>query len=210
MKNAIPEFDAYIERAEPFARPILTHVRELFHEVYPDIGEAMKWSSPCFMHHGIVAGISAFKKHVRLGFWRGAELSDPRGYWTPMGTTGVASRNLESLGDLPPKRALVATIRAAVKLNEERATKPAVRKATRKKKAAPRGEAKVPEDLMAALKKKRVALATFEGFSPSNRREYVEWVTEAKREATRAKRIAQAVEWMAEGKPRNWKYMEKW
>jgi uncharacterized protein YdeI (YjbR/CyaY-like superfamily) len=64
----------------------------------------------------------------------------------------------------------------------------------------------VPQDLKSALARNAKARAAFEGFSPSHRREYVEWIEDAKRDDTRRKRLATAIEWMGEGKPRNWKY----
>lgn len=200
MKNTIPELDAYIANAAEFARPILEKIRKAAHLACPDIEEAMKWSSPTFLCEGIVAGMSAHKQHVRFGFWKGALMKELAGL-EPIGNTCMRGLRVETASDLPNQKKLVAAFREAVRLNRD-----GVKVATPKQKAK-RPAPKTPADLLAALKKNERALATYEGFSPSNKREYVQWITEAKRDATRAKRLAQAIEWMAAGKPRNWRYM---
>ncbi len=203
MKNTDPRIDAYIENAPEFAQPIMTKVRKLFHRAYPDIGETIKWSSPTFEHKGIVGGMGAFKKHVSFGFWKSKAMSDPENLFEGKAKASPFSIKWTSVKEMPSDKVLVAYIKEAVKLNEDGV------KAV-KKKAAKKPAAKVPPELMAALKKNKQAQKTFDAFSPSARREYCEWVSDAKREATRDKRIVQAIEWMAEGKPRNWKYMKKW
>lgn len=191
-----PRIDAYIERAAPFAQPILAHVRELVHEACPDVEETIKWGMPTFVHTGgILCGMAAFKQHASFGFWKHALVvgeGEPR---DGMGSYG----KLASLKDLPPKKTLLAHVRKAMTLNED-GVKP------RSRKAAPKPPPETPADLAAALGKNRAAKATFDAFPPSCKRDYIEWIVEAKREETRAKRLAQAVEWMAEGKRRNWKY----
>lgn len=191
-----PRIDAYIERAAPFAQPILTHVRELVHEACPAVEETIKWSMPTFVHAGgILCGMAAFKQHASFGFWKHALVvgeGEPR---DGMGSYG----KLASLKDLPPKKTLLAHVRRAMKLNEDGVKSPV-------RKAAPKPPPETPADLAAALKQNKAAKATFDAFPPGCRREYVEWIVEAKREETRAKRLAQAIEWMAEGKRRNWKY----
>lgn len=191
-----PEVDAYIGRAPDFARPILEHIRDVVHSACPEAEEALKWSHPTFVHQGILCGMGAFKAHCVFGFWKGG-LIEARGGGTVEGRIG----KITTLEDLPPREELQEYVRAAVLLNEKGV------KAPRAAKRKP--EIKVPEDLREALSRNAAAAATFEGFSPSQRREYLEWITEAKRSETRSSRIAQAVEWMAEGKPRNWKYMKR-
>ena len=196
MSEKSPAVDAYIAKAAPFARPILERLRAVFHKADPGIRETMKWSMPFFEHDGIVANMAAFKEHVTWGFWKASLMSDPHGILTEQ------RMKLADVSELPPEKVLVQYIREAVKLNESGV----------KVERAPRGAApppETPEELLAALKKNRKALAAFEKFPPSHKREYVQWITEAKQEATRAKRIAQAVEWIAEGKSRNWKYEKK-
>ena len=199
MKKKNPAFDAYIAKAQPFARPILTKIRDLFHRACPEIEEVMKWSHPSFACQGIVAGMAAFKEHMRFGFWKESLLKHPDRIFKS------AQRHqefgLRSLDDLAADDVIIARIREAVQLNKA-GVKPA-----RPRNKMPRPSLEPPAYFLAALRQKKGALAKFEAFSPSARREYVEWLLEAKREATRAKRLATAVDWIAEGKPRNWKYL---
>ena len=192
-----PRIDAYIERAAPFAQPILQHVRVLVHEACPAVEETIKWGMPTFVHAGaILCGMAAFKQHASFGFWKHALVvgeGEPR---DGMGSYG----KMASLKDLPPKKTMIAHIRKAMRLNEDGVKTPATRK------SAPKPPPQTPDDLAAALAKNEVAQTTFDAFPPGCRREYIEWIVEAKREETRAKRLAQAVEWLAEGKRRNWKY----
>lgn len=191
-----PRIDAYIDRAAPFARPILARVRSLVHEACPDVEETIKWGMPTFVHAGgILCGMAAFKQHVSFGYWKHALVvgeGEPR---DGMGSYG----KMASLQDLPLKKTVIAHIRKAMKLNEDGVKSPA-------RKAAPKPPMEAPDDLVAALKGNKAAQATFDAFPPGCRREYIEWIVEAKRAETRAKRIAQTVEWTAEGKRRNWKY----
>ena len=192
-----PRIDAYIERAVPFAQPILQHVRALVHEACPTVEETIKCGMPTFVHAGaILCGMAAFKQHASFGYWKHALVvgeGEPR---DGMGSYG----KMLSLDDFPAKKIVLAHIRKAMKLNEEGVKMPAARK------AASKLPPEMPEDLVAALNKDNAAKATFDAFPPSCRREYIEWIVEAKREETRAKRLAQTVEWLAEGKRRNWKY----
>ncbi len=199
MAKALPEVDAYIEAAAPFARPILTRLRAIVHEGAPGIHEEIKWRCPCFVGKKIVAGMAAFKEHVTFGFWRAKELSDPEKLFRGDLKAGMHDIKITSLADLPTKKVLVAYVKEAAALDAQAG--PAA-----KKKAVRRPDLEAPADLLAALKKAKKARVTFESFSPSQQREYVEWIVSAKREETRSRRIAQAVEWMAEGKSRNWKY----
>ncbi len=192
-----PRIDAYIEQAAPFARPILTHARALVHEACPQVEETIKWGKPTFMHAGgILCGMAAFKQHASFGFWRHALVvaeGDPQ---ADAGSYG----KLASLRDLPSDKIVLAHLRKATTLNETGAKPPSNRKVG----AKPPPE--TPDDLVAALKKDTPAQATFDAFPPSCKREYIEWIVEARREDTRAKRLAQTVEWLAEGKRRNWKH----
>jgi uncharacterized protein YndB with AHSA1/START domain len=193
-----PRVDAYIAKSAGFAQPILARVRELVHEACPTVEETIKWGMPSFVHAGgILAGMAAFKQHVSFGYWKHALVMGEGVARAGMGSYG----RMASLSDLPPKRQLLADIRRAVVLNEQGAKAPAARKAAR-----PPPE--MPPELAAALamRKHARARAAFEAFPPGQRREYMEWIGEAKREETRARRLAQALEWLAEGKARNWKY----
>jgi uncharacterized protein YdeI (YjbR/CyaY-like superfamily) len=196
-----PRIDAYIARSAEFARPVLGHLRRLVHEGCPTAEETIKWGMPSFVHGGkILCGMAAFKGHCTFGFWHkrmnGVLGPDDSKSGEAMGSLG----RITSLGDLPSDRRLLGYIRKAAKLNES--DEPARPKAARR----PTKPLPVPGDLSAALKKNRAAAAAFEKFSPSHRNEYVEWITEAKRDETRARRLATALEWLAEGKHRNWKY----
>lgn len=189
--------DEYIGQAPGFARPILAEIRERVHAACPDVEETMKWRFPHFDYKGMMCSMAAFKEHCVFGFWKSSlVLGEAAPSDNPMGYR----EKLTSVSDLPPKKVFKEQIRKAMALNDAGVK---VEKAVK----APRGALEVPDDLAAALKKNKKAHATFEGFSPSHRREYVEWVTEAKTDATRAKRLTQTLEWLAEGKPRNWKYM---
>jgi uncharacterized protein YdeI (YjbR/CyaY-like superfamily) len=196
MPKTDKRIDAYIDNAADFAQPILTRVRQLVHEACPDVEETLKWGHPSFMYHGIMCGMASFKEYCAFHFWKGAliiENSASDQMWGQLG-------RLAKVSNLPPKKVLVGYVKKAMELNEEGTKVP--RRAVKPKK-----ELVMPEQFMAAIKKNKKALAGFEAFSPSNKRDYIEWITEAKGEDTRDRRIAQAVEWMAEGKPRNWKYM---
>ena len=191
------QFDAYIAKSPDWAQPILTRLREIVHEACPDVEEELKWSSPTFMYHGIMCGMVAFKEYATFHFWKGELVTG-----TPLGANdmGAASQfgRMTSIKDLPPKKTLVAYIKKAMKLNEEGVK---VERSKKKRPALP-----MPNDFLSAIKKNKKAFASYEAFSPSHRREYIEWIIDAKTDATRGKRVAQAVEWMAEGKSRNWKY----
>jgi uncharacterized protein YdeI (YjbR/CyaY-like superfamily) len=190
--------DAYIANSADFARPILTHLRDLVHRHCPQVEETLKWRMPTFMHHGMLCGMAAFKQHCSFGFWKHQLVvgKERAGSADGMGDFG----RIMQLSDLPSDEALAGYIRKAMQLNEAGIKAP---RATPKKKALV-----MPADLLAALKKNRKAAATFAAFSPTNKREYVEWIAEAKRDETRTKRLVQAIEWMAEGKVRNWKYLD--
>ncbi|OWY69829.1 hypothetical protein B7486_19505 [cyanobacterium TDX16] len=203
-KNQIKEVDAYIAKSADFAKPILKKIREIFHKACPKAEEAMKWNCPAFMYHGMLGGMAAFKNHATWGLWRSQEHSDPLGLFNEK-CSGNFNSKLTSVKDLPPDKVLIAYIKEAMKLNE--AFEAGERKGSKKKSGRKDPNLiKPPADLAAAMKKNKKALAAFEAFPYSHRKEYVEWITEAKRDETRKQRIATAVEWMAQGKSRNWKY----
>ena len=194
-----PRIDAYIAAQADFARPILERVRAIVHEACPDVEETMKWSMPTFVYGGgILCGMAAFKQHASFGYWKHALVVGEGAPRDGMGSYG----KMTSVKDLPPKKTLLAHIKRAMQLNVDKVKAPAARK------SAPKPPPHAPDDLLAALKKNAKARKTFEGFPPGQQREYIGWIEEAKREDTRAKRLAQAVEWMAEGKVRNWKYLD--
>lgn len=194
--NRDPRVDAYIARAQPFARPILEHVRSRVHAVVPEADETLKWSSPAFMLGGkILLMMAAFKAHAALNFWRGQELRGDEAAADAMGQFG----KLTSKGDLPPDKELDGLIRKAAALA---ASAPAPRKT----KHAPKPPPELHPEFAAALAAAPRAKAALDGFPASARRDYLDWISEAKQPATRAKRIATAIEWLSEGKRRHWKY----
>lgn len=190
--------DAYIARAAPFAQPLLTRLREQVHAACPDVDESLKWSAPAFLYRDrLLCTMAAFKQHVAFGFWQGEQVLGERADDTAMGQFG----RIRSAGDLPDAAELAGYVRKAAALIDAGGTRP-------RRPAPPRAEPPPSDDFMAALRATPAAHATFDAFPPSHRREYVEWIAEAKREDTRARRIAQAVAWLAEGKPRHWKCMK--
>ena len=201
MRN--PAVDAYIAKSPDFAQPILKRVRALMHKACPKIEESIKWGVPHFDYKGIVAGMAAFKAHAAFGFWSSRLLKeklagDSARLFPASGEAAMFGRKIRSIEDLPPDALLIRAIKAAVALNEA-----GVRPKRSLKKKPP---VKPPPYLVAALRKNAKAKKTFEGFTPSQQREYVEWLTGAKQESTRERRLATAVAWLAEGKQLNWKY----
>ncbi len=192
-----PRVDLYISKAAPFAQPILTRLREAVHKGCPDVEETMKWSTPAFDYKGVFCSMAAFKRHAMFGFWKHQLLKDvlPQSEQRAFGAFGT----ITSVDDLPSQAAIVKIVRAAKKLNDDGV------KVARERKP-PKPPVKVPPYFQAMLRKSPKADATFRNFPPSHRREYVEWITEAKSPATRERRMVQAIDWIAAGKSRNWKY----
>ena len=196
MPKTDPRIDALSAKSADFAKPILTHLRKLIHRGCPDVEETIKWGFASFVHDGILCQMAAFKAHCSFGFWNSgmqAKLYDAIG-----SKDKKHFRNLVSLADLPPDKTMLALIKEAAKLNESGVKITRVRK--------PAKPLKVPADLADALKASKKAQASFRDMSPSHRNEYIEWITEAKRPETRAKRVATTMQWLAVGKSRNWKY----
>ena len=199
MGKKDPRVTAYIDQAQPFARPILKWLRALVHATCPKCEETLKWGMPTFMYADeMLCGIAAFKAHATFGFWKSSLILDDKGrkFDESMGQFG----RLTSVDDLPAKSVLAGYIKKAMKLNEEGV------KVVRKKRAESKSAtAKVPAVLAAALAKNKKAAAVFAAFPPSARYEYIEWITEAKQDATRERRLATTMEWLTEGKRRYWK-----
>lgn len=202
MGKPDPRVDAYIAKSADFAKPILKHLRQVVHEACPAVVEEMKWSFPHFSYKGMFCGIAAFKQHCTFGFWKHSLLVErvkglPRLGADAMGQFG----RITSLRDLPSKAILLRLVKEAAILNDEGIKPP-------KRKVTPKADRvlTVPDYFLKAVRKNRKALKTFEGGSYSFKKEYVAWVVDAKTDETRARRLETAVEWMAEGKSRNWKY----
>jgi uncharacterized protein YdeI (YjbR/CyaY-like superfamily) len=200
MGKKNPLVDAYVNRSAEFARPILNRIRSIVHRGCPEVEEELKWGFPHFMHKGMLCSMASFKAHCAFGFWKGRLVLGNSGKSAEaMGQFG----RLTSVSDLPAQKTLLAFVKKAKELNDA-GVKARPAKIPREKKPLV-----VPADLRAALAKNRKAGATFQNFSPSHKREYVDWITEAKTPETRGKRLGTAIDWMAEGKTRNWKYARK-
>lgn len=204
-----PRVDVYIANAAPFAQPVLMHLRVLVHMACPDAVEEIKWGMPFFLHNGkILCNLSAFKAHCSFGFW-GAEIGKVLREDGVLGVGGMGSLGkISGVENLPPEKKLLGYIRQAAALIDAGLGDNRVAAARRVVKA-PKPPVEVPAEFTAALRRDRKAAAAYAAFSPSCQREYAEWIAEAKRPETRERRIAQAVEWIAEGKQRNWKYQER-
>ena len=195
MASTDPRVDAYIAKSPDFAKPILIHLRKLAHAGCPEVEETLKWRMPHFLHKGILFGMAAFKQHCSVHFWKGKLVLGGKSRAGVFGNLG----RVTALSDLPGKRELLGYIKKAVELNESGVKSP--------KKSDPKKKLIVPTYLIAALKKNKKAYAAFENFSYSHRKEYVDWITEAKRDETREARIKIMIQWLTQGKSRNWKYM---
>lgn len=202
MKNK--EVSSYIDNSTEFSKPVLKHLRKIILETCPEAEEKIKWSFPHFDYKGeMMCSMAAFKQHCAFGFWKASLMKDSQILFAEYGKTAMGHfGQIRSIKDLPSDKILKASIREAMKLNEDgvKISKP---KPVKKK------EAIVPDYFLKALKKNKNALKAFQNFSPSHRREYIEWITEARTEITRNKRIETALEWMSEGKSRNWKNIRK-
>lgn len=203
MSKKDKRIDAYIEKSQPFAKPILKHLRKLIHEGCPEVEETIKWGMPSFDYKGAFCSFASFKQHAVFGFWKYTLIKDTKGYLGERSNKGgEAMGNLgriTSLKDLPPDKVMLDFIKQAKKLNEDGIKLPAKEKKSAK-------VLKVPVEISSALKSNKKANAAFENFSQSHKNEYIEWITEAKTEPTKEKRINQMLEWLEGGKSRNWKY----
>ena len=206
MGKRNPRVDAYIARSVDFAKPILEHLRELVHKACPNAEETIKWGMPSFDYKGSFCSMASFKQHAVFSFWKGNLLKDPKKYLQARSADGGNAMGffgrMTSVKDIPPNTVMLDFIKQAKKLNDEGVKLPSKPKTTIIELVAPPYFTK-------ALKSNKKAMATFSTFTPSNKKEYVTWVFEAKTEATRKKRLETALEWMTEGKIRNWKYVKK-
>ena len=201
MGSRDPRVDAYIAGAMPFARPILTYIRKVVHAGCPGVEEGMKWSFPHFMSDGILCSMAAFQKHCAFGFWKGALLNNGKRTPQSRGPMGQYGR-ITKITDLPRPKEFTALVRKAAALNAAGVKVP--RRAPAMKPAV-----KTPADLMKALRANTKALDAFKAFSPSHKREYITWITEAKTDETRQRRVMTAVDWIEHGKSRHWMYARK-
>ena len=200
MEQFDTRVDAYIAKAAPFAQPILEHIRQVVHEASPLITENIKWGFPFFEYKGVVCQMAAFKQHCAFGFWKASRLDDPNRLLNPGEESSAGSfGRISSIDDLPAPDILKQFVLQAMSLNS--GEKVVVKKAPVEKAATV-----IPDYFIDFLAGHPKAVETFYNFSPSHKKEYVQWIAEAKTEATRQKRMEQAIEWLNEGKSRHWKY----
>jgi uncharacterized protein YdeI (YjbR/CyaY-like superfamily) len=200
MSKKDARIDAYIAKSADFAKPVLNHLRELVHKACPGVEETMKWSFPHFDYKGMMCSMAAFKQHCAFGFWKTALMKDAKKMLDNRSDAMGSLGKITSLKDLPADKVILGYIKEAMKLNNDEVK-------VIKAKPVEKKELIIPKYFTDAVKKNKKAFATFESFSYTNKKDYVDWITEAKTEETRNKRLAQAIEWMAEGKIRNWKYI---
>lgn len=204
MPTKDPRIDLYIYNAADFARPILLHLRELVHVACPEVRETIKWSFASFDYKGPMCSMASFKQHCAFGFWKASLMKDKTLTKNAESESAMGHYGkITSLKDLPSDKKIIAHIKEAMMLNEKGIKLPPKKVTTAKK------EVVVPDYFLKQLKKNKKAFATFENFSPSHKREYIEWITEAKTDETKNRRMETAIEWMSVGKSRNWKYMKK-
>jgi uncharacterized protein YdeI (YjbR/CyaY-like superfamily) len=200
MAKRDPRVDEYIAKAPQFAKPVLTHIRKVIHSAIPEVEESIKWSAPAFEYKGMIGIMASFKEYCALNLWKGPLIlkHGDKAVDDPAGNFG----KLRTVDDLPSDKVLEGYFKQAAKLNEEGIS-------VKKKSTAKKKPPTIPPALASALAKNAKARAAFDAFSPSHQREYIEWITEAKTEETRQRRLETALEWMAEGKSRNWKYARR-
>lgn len=199
MEHSNKQVDAYIAAAPPFAQPILEHLRRLVHKACPGIQETMKWGMPYFERNGLVCGIAAFRQHCAFIFRKGPLLPDPHHILTTETAMGHLGQ-IRDKKDLPADKILTAYLKEAIQLNEEGGKTPAS--------DGPK-TIQLPSYLKDALSRNKAAGKVFKEFNYSSKKEYIDWLSEAKSEDTRMKRLETAIGWIAEGKARYWKYQKK-
>ena len=193
--------DDYISKSEEFAKPILRYIRDIVHKACPEVTETMKWGMPHFDYKGMMCGIASFKQHCTFGFWKASLMKDKYKVFVKGENSGMGNfGKVKDIQDLPSAKIIIEYIKEAMKLNDDNVA------VSKELKENVRKELVIPEYFLKVLKKNEVALKTFMDFSYSHKKEYLEWITEAKKEETREKRIYAAIEWLSEGKGRNWKY----
>lgn len=204
MPTKDPRIDLYIYNAADFARPILLHLRELIHVACPDVQETIKWSFASFDYKGPMCSMASFKQHCAFGFWKASLMKDKTLAANAKSESAMGHYGkITSLKDLPSDKKIIAHIKEAMMLNEKGIKLPPRKVTTAKK------EIVIPVYFLKQLKKNKKALTTFNSFSASHKREYIEWITEAKTDETKNRRMETAIEWISEGKSRNWKYVKK-
>ena len=197
-----PRIDAYIEQAQPFAKPILKHLRKLVHKASPDITETIKWGAPFFEYKGLIGGMAAFKQHCAFNFMKRQLMKDVDIFDSNNRDAKGHLGKITSLEDLPDDNVMLGYLKEAIQVNEDE-------KKVDKKATAVKQEMLIPGEIKAALQQNKAASDFFTSLPPSHKKEYIVWITEAKTEATRTKRLTTMLEWLQEGKRRDWEHQQK-
>lgn len=202
MQHTDPRIDDYITKSAVFAHEILNYLRNIVHTNCPECTETMKWNFPHFMYKGdILCSMAAFKQHCAFGFWKEKLMIKSSNLLTDKGKSAMGDfGKITCLKDLPSKSVLKACIQEAMALNEQgiKLPKPVQKIAD--------SAIIIPDDFQNALNKHALAKKNFNAFSNSHKREYINYILEAKREATRLTRIQKSIEMLADGKSHNSKY----
>lgn len=202
METFDKRIDDYIASSAEFAKPILNYLRELIHQASPEISETIKWGMPFFDYKGTVCNFASFKQHCTFGFWKSSLLPDPANVLKSEAESAMGQfGRITAIGDLPSKEVIMEYVRNAVLLNET-----GVKVARKKSTEGIVEPIQPPGYFIEALSKNPLAQSTFEKFSNSHKKEYIEWIKEAKTETTREKRLSTTLLWLSEGKSMNWKY----
>jgi uncharacterized protein YdeI (YjbR/CyaY-like superfamily) len=200
MAKKNPAVDAYIKKAPPFAKPILKQLRKIIHKGCPKVTEDIKWGAPFYLYQDrVLCATMGFKAHCALVFWKSGLIKKKMGKKAEVELKRL--RRISALAELLSERELLAYVKLAMHFNE-----PGTKLPPRKERPTP---VKAPRDLTVALRANPKALATFNAFTPTRKKDYIYWITGAKTKETRERRLETAVDWMAEGKSRNWKYEER-
>jgi uncharacterized protein YdeI (YjbR/CyaY-like superfamily) len=173
------------------------------HKACPEVEEKIKWGMPHFDYKGeMMCSMASFKQHAVFGFWKAALMKDKVLLETAKSEVAMGHLGrITSLNDLPSDKQIMSWIKEAMDLND--------RGIRAKKKPVEQKAVEVPGFVVKALKENKQAWTIWENFAPGHRKEYVQWITEAKTEATLEKRLQQTIEGVAEDKGRNWKYEKK-
>jgi hypothetical protein len=198
---------AYAAAMPAYAQPIFAHLRALIHTTCPDTDEAIKWSIPHFERDGDYLCIfAASPGHASFTFYKQQLMSDPR-LRDNLNLPAIKRfmGRLTSLSDLPDDATLAAMLQEAADLNAR-----GVRLPDRAPKTPPVIDmpSAVATAVATALAANPAAQAVWDAKSAAWRKDYLVWITAAKTDPTRDARIAEALDWIADGKARFWKYQK--
>jgi uncharacterized protein YdeI (YjbR/CyaY-like superfamily) len=201
MSTTNTRIDAYINKSADFAKPVLIHLRKVVHKACPGVQEKIKWGMPHFDYKdNMLCSMASFKQHCAFSFWKASLMKDKTLMMNAKSETSMGHLGrITSLKDLPSEKKLISYIKEAMRLNDDGVK-------LDKRPLAAKTQLNIPKALTSALQSNKKAQRTFNDFSYSNKKEYIDWINGAKTEDTRNKRLETAVEWLEEGKVRHWKY----